>query len=150
MCREEALEIKQRRADIEAAGVKRVVCLLKENIPEEVAAFQSGYWDGEIFLDETKAFYLALGGGAEHKPVSGVAAFLAMLANPFNKNPFKANQARVKAKKIENNMTGEGFIAGGVYVVKADGTHELAALEANLGDHTSIEDICAAAQRASK
>lgn len=142
------LELAQRLPEIEQAGAQRIVCVLKENLPEEVESFKADVWPREVYLDETKAFYEALGGGTVHKPY-GVASFLAMLANPFSSSPTKRHLAWSKKKGVKNNMTGEGFIQGGSYVVRQDGEAELAFLEQNLGDHASPDDIIAAVGSAS-
>ena len=41
----------------------KLVCLLHENLPEEVAAFKPEFWPGDLYLDTEKAFFAAVGGG---------------------------------------------------------------------------------------
>ena len=87
----------------------------KDGQPGEVAAFREGFWPGlPVFLDEERAFYDALGGGAANA-TGGVLAFLAKLANPWNR--LKKNARR--AGNTQGNMVGEGFVHGGCYVVRA-------------------------------
>jgi hypothetical protein len=146
MCRLEAQEGWAQADAFKAAGATRVVCLVKENIGTEVAEFQEKFWGGDVCLDSKKEFYTALGGGKPHKPFSGLAAFLAFLANPFSKNPTKANLKR--ANGTEQNLTGEGFVAGGWYVIAPDGSAAFSYLEANMGDRPAFADITAAVSTA--
>ena len=48
--------------ELKAMGVN-LVCLLHENLPDEVAAFKPAFWPGELYLDKDLAFFAALGGG---------------------------------------------------------------------------------------
>mmetsp|Transcript_13643 Transcript_13643/g.39826 ORF Transcript_13643/g.39826 Transcript_13643/m.39826 type:complete len:139 (+) Transcript_13643:214-630(+) len=131
-----------------AAGATRIVALVKEEVDDQVQQFKDGFWGGEVFVDETKAFYCALGGGKEHKPFSGLSAFLAMILNPFSKSPTKASLQRAKTKGIQGNLTGEGFIAGGTYVMRPDGSSTYAFLEENMGDHPPMDDVLHATKEA--
>mmetsp|Transcript_27255 Transcript_27255/g.78417 ORF Transcript_27255/g.78417 Transcript_27255/m.78417 type:complete len:163 (-) Transcript_27255:263-751(-) len=139
MCRAEALEACENAGEFRAAGASRVVALVKEDVGTEIADFKKGFWKEEVFMDERQAFYRALGGGQPHKPFSGLTAFLAMLANPFSKNKTKDNIA--KAKGVQQNMTGEGFVAGGVYVLGRDGVPTYSFLEEDLGNRAAIKDV---------
>jgi len=131
-----------------AAGASCVVCVVKEDVGSEVADFRAGYWAEEIFLDKEQRFFTALGGGQPHRPYSGVAAFLAMLANPFSTARTKGSLKRAKAKGVTGNTTGEGMIAGGVYVVRADGLASYTFLEEDVGDHAPVEDVIEAVKAA--
>jgi len=141
MCRDEAASACARVADMKAAGASCVVALVKEDIGTEVADFRARYWSEEVLLDESMRFFLALGGGGEHRPYSSVANFLAMLATPFTKRRTKAAMSAYKAKGIANNLNGEGMIAGGVYVVRQDGQAAYTFLEEDIGDHAPVEDV---------
>lgn len=75
-----------------------------------VGEFQRDYFaSGTCYLDETRAFVGALGDRTLN-PLKGLG------------NPLKAWQAfkdlgeRLKEKKIEGNMVGEGLVLGGVLV----------------------------------
>lgn len=131
-----------------AAGASRVVCLVKEDVGTEVADFRSGYWDQEVFVDVDRRFYLALGGGKEHKSFGSLAAFLAFVANPFSKQRTKSHLAEAKQRRVAGNMTGEGFVQGGVYVVRQDGKAAYAFLEEDMGDHAPVEDVIEAVRAA--
>ena len=38
-----------------------MVAIVHENLDNEVEEFNNGYWKGEVYFDEKKAFYTALG-----------------------------------------------------------------------------------------
>lgn len=126
--------------------------LVKEDIPSEVEIFRSRYWQNELFLDEDQSFFKALGGGHVHKPICGIASFLAMLANPFNKSRTKVHLKALKTRSpvVENNLIGEGFITGGVYVIRRDGTAAYSFLEEEIGDRAPMEDVIVAVAKASR
>lgn len=126
---------------MKAAGASRVVALVKEDIDNEVAEFRAGFWPEEVHLDETRSFYKALGGGDEHKEFSGVTSFLATLVNPFSKSRSKGNMSEATAKGFEGNLKGEGFVQGGVYVIRQDGTAAYTFLEEHIGDGAPAEDV---------
>eukprot|EP00930_Biecheleria_cincta_P098657 TRINITY_DN90312_c0_g1_i1.p1 TRINITY_DN90312_c0_g1~~TRINITY_DN90312_c0_g1_i1.p1 ORF type:complete len:151 (+),score=25.29 TRINITY_DN90312_c0_g1_i1:184-636(+) len=147
MCREEALKAASHLEEFKAAGATRVVAVVKEDIGTEVQDFRSGFWPGEVFLDTEQAFYKALGGGSFHQPY-GLAGFLALLVNPFSASRTKANLQRTKETKIDGNLTGEGFIAGGCFVLRPDGSPGYSFLEEELGDHAPVQDILAALAQA--
>eukprot|EP00746_Dinoflagellata_sp_MGD_P033206 gnl/MRDRNA2_/MRDRNA2_179194_c0_seq1.p2 gnl/MRDRNA2_/MRDRNA2_179194_c0~~gnl/MRDRNA2_/MRDRNA2_179194_c0_seq1.p2 ORF type:complete len:125 (-),score=26.77 gnl/MRDRNA2_/MRDRNA2_179194_c0_seq1:182-556(-) len=64
-----------------------------------------------------------------------------MFANPFKKTRVKASLARAGNKGIEGNLTGEGLITGGVYVVRQDGKAGYRFLEEDHGDHAPVDDV---------
>lgn len=138
MCRAEAKEAAARIPDMRAAGAKRIVVLVKEDIKTEVADFRKDFWPDEVHMDPEKAFFKALGGGDVHQPYT-LVTFLAMLANPFKKT--RTKQSLSRDKKIAGNTTGEGFISGGVYVVRQDGKASYAFLEEDTGDRAPVEDV---------
>mmetsp|Transcript_138342 Transcript_138342/g.240745 ORF Transcript_138342/g.240745 Transcript_138342/m.240745 type:complete len:192 (-) Transcript_138342:306-881(-) len=133
---------------MKAAGASRVVALVKEDLDQEVVDFRAGYWSDEVLLDEQQAFFLALGGGTAHTPISGVAALVAIMLNPFSKSRAKKAFAAVDEKKFGKNMKGEGFIAGGLYVLCQDGTVAYSFLEEEIGDHAPVEDVIEAVKAA--
>lgn len=132
-----------------AAGASRIVALVKEDIRTEVQAFREGYWNGEVFQDEEMEFFKALGGGRPNAPY-GPVGFMTMLVNPFSKSRTKEHLKEVKQLKIEGNTTGEGFITGGVYVIRPDGTAAYSFLEQEIGDKAPIADVIAAVKAAAK
>mmetsp|Transcript_90077 Transcript_90077/g.226688 ORF Transcript_90077/g.226688 Transcript_90077/m.226688 type:complete len:105 (-) Transcript_90077:191-505(-) len=96
-------------------------------------------------MDSDLAFYKALGGGKEHKPCSGLMALVSIMANPFSKSRMRANLMAVKSAQ---NTTGEGYIAGGVYVIGPDGKATYSFSEEELGDKAPIPDVIAAVHAA--
>ena len=46
-----------------------------------------------------------------------------------------------------SNLTGEGFVTGGLYVVRSNGVAELSFSEANLGDTTLVSEVLEACKR---
>jgi len=147
MCRVEAQEAWAQADAIKAAGASRFVLLVKEDVGTEVADLKAKFWGGEVMLDDKKEFYTALGGGKPWKPFSGVVAFLAFLANPFSKSRTKA--ALAESKKVEGNLTGEGFIVGGWYVIAPSGEAAYSFLEEEMGDKAPLPDVIAAVSAAS-
>lgn len=147
MCREEAKELNNNVDDLKQAGAKRVVCLLKENLSDQVAEFQKDWWTGELFLDESKSFYKAIAGGQFKKTHSNTSFVCTMLC-PCSKDPMKAHAMKVYKNKTPMNFKGEGFIQGGVYVVRKTGVAELGFLEENMGDRCPIDEIKGAVQAA--
>jgi len=140
----EAAEASARAADMKAAGASRIVCLVKENIGTEVEDFRKGFWSEEVFLDADLSFFRALGGGSLNKPV-GLGAFLAMILNPFSNARTKGALARAKRGGFSEgaNTTGEGFVTGGVYVIRQDGQASYIFLEEQIGDHPPVEEVIA-------
>lgn len=129
-----------RIADLRSAGASRVVALVKEDIANEVQDFRNNYWSEEVFLDSQRRFFMALGGGKENKP-QGAAGFIAMMLNPFSKHRTKTAVNKASEEGVKGNMVGEGFVTGGVYVVRQDGKAAYCFLEEQIGDHAPIEDI---------
>jgi len=107
-----------------------------------VQAFRDGFWpELPVYLDASRAFYDALGGGKANQ--STLAGFLARLVNPFGR--LYKNSKR--AGDTKGNLVGEGFIHGGMYVVKAGGEAVLAHAEEEIGDHPPIEAVLAACKK---
>lgn len=133
---------------MKAAGASRVVALVKEDVGTEVADFRASYWSEELFLDRGRCFFTALGGGRAYMPVGGLAGFLAMLANPFTTSRTKASAGYAKRKGVAQNLIGEGFVSGGVYVIRKDGKASYAFLEEDLGDRAPVDDVIEAVKAA--
>lgn len=140
MCRAEAQSVWSRAAEFQAAGAARLVCVVKEDIDNQVEEFRE-FWGGDVYHDEYADFYKALGGGKEHRPHS-LSSFLAAMMNPFSRDPMKENVKKFSGTK--GNLTGEGFIAGGCYVIRTDGKAQYAFLEQNMGDHAPVDEVIAA------
>lgn len=120
------------------------MCLLKENIPEEVTAFHNeDYWptSSPLYLDQDMTFFKALGGGKVRK--GSLMSFL---------NPWSAIYKRYKEVKDDvkdSNLKGEGTIFGGLYVVSNQGIH-YQHVEKDFGDAAPIEEVLAACKTVGK
>lgn len=141
MCREEALKVWKLEPELKAMGVK-LVCLLHENLPEEVAAFKPAFWPGELYLDKDLAFFAALGEGKPRQ-----LSMLSLL-NPFGQA--MKNYGRSKKTVSESNLTGNGLIGGGFMLITPDKGCVYAFKEKTFGDHAPVEDILAAAKAHAK
>ena len=127
-----------------------LVCTVKEDLkkeePGEIDLFRKYWPEAKIYVDEDMAFYEAIGGG--QKTQSSLAMFLLKVANPFSQ--VKKNMKR--AEGTEGNLKGEGFIHGGVYVVKkgaaAGEAPVFAHHEQEIGDHPPTDDLIAACKQA--
>lgn len=139
MCRAEAQRVYARKADFDALGVS-LCATVKENLPGEIDAFRE-FWPAPIYMDPTMEFYKISG------KKTSLATFLARLLNPFsglNKN--------LKQAQVQGNTIGEGFIHGGIYVVRKQAKKGeeavFAAPEEELGDGPSMDALLAAAKKA--
>jgi hypothetical protein len=91
-------------------------------------------------MDPEKKFYSALGGGKENRTFS-LMGFIAMMANPFQTTVIKTAVNDSRAKGIDGNLTGEGFINGGVYVIRQDGKAAYAYPEESMGDWVPVDEV---------
>mmetsp|Transcript_21972 Transcript_21972/g.70778 ORF Transcript_21972/g.70778 Transcript_21972/m.70778 type:complete len:147 (+) Transcript_21972:211-651(+) len=139
-----------RKGDLDALGVS-LSCTVKEDLKEgeeasEIEAFRAYWPSAPIYLDEEMNFYRAVGGG--EKTQSSLATFLLKLMNPWSQ--VKKNMKR--AEGVDGNLKGEGFIHGGVYVVKKGALKGeepvYAHHEAEIGDHPPTDDLVEACKRA--
>jgi len=135
-----------RKPELDELGVA-LSCTVKEDLEGEIEAFREGYWpDAPIYLDETLAFYDAIAGGKRTQ--SALSGFLLRMANPFGQ--LQKNFKR--AQGVDGNLKGEGFVHGGVYVVKknaaADETPVFAHHETEIGDHPPTDDLVKACKDA--
>jgi len=120
-------------------------CVLKESIEEEVMEFSRDYWKSQerLYLDETKAFFKAVGGGIVRKS----SLFLTLI------NPVKMYKVVQHFKKIgenntpKNNLNGEGLIMGGLMVFKRGGEIVYSHREKEWGDCAPIEEVLEAAKK---
>lgn len=153
MCRAEAQRVYARKGEIEAAGAS-LQAIVKEDLPAaepggkgEVAAFREGFWpDAPIYMNPGLEWYAALHGGGQKK--TSMAALLAKALNPFSK--LYKNLRR--AHGVSGNTIGEGFIHGGVFVVRkgaAKGEPSVYAYaEGEIGDGAPTDTLVQAAKRA--
>lgn len=52
----------QQKPEFDKLGCK-LVCVLIENLPDQVEEFKKDFWPGDLYLDTDKAFFAAVGGG---------------------------------------------------------------------------------------
>jgi len=122
-----------RKPIFDAMGIQLVVCL-NEHIDAEVRAFWPRYWGGMVVVDENREFFKALGGGMIPKE-NFITGFL---LNPAA----KANWKRATDTGIEYNLTGEGTIKGGLYILRAgNGGVAYQFVERNFGDWAPLEEV---------
>lgn len=120
------------------------MCLLKENIPEEVSEFHTeDYWPASspLYLDDDMTFFKALGEGKLRK--GSLMSFL---------NPWSSIYKRLKAvqKDVkESNLKGEGTIFGGLYVVSNQGIH-YQHVEKDFGVAAPIDEVLEACESIGK
>jgi len=147
MCREEAQEASSRAAEMKEAGASRVVCIVKEDIGTEIADFGK-YWSEEVLMDSALSFFTAIGGGEQRRPTG----LLGLIAGALNRNSrTRASYQRASDRGVTGNITtGEGLIAGGVYVVKQDGKAAYAFQEEQMGDHAPVDDVIEAVKAAAR
>lgn len=148
-CRAEATELRKQCApELERLGV-RLACVVKEDLGTEIDDFISETeWGFPIVMDQPLSFYKAINGGEVSS--WSVVGFLASMVNPFSQVHANFFSARMEPYKEKSNMTGEGFVTGGIYVVGVDGTAILAYSEEALGDHADVADVIAAAKIAAQ
>lgn len=132
MCREEAAELSSLKPQLEELGVP-LYAVVKEDVGTEVQNFRP-YFKGEIFLDEKRRFY----GPRERK--MGLLAFLRV--------GVWMNGLRAFKKGFMGNVSGEGFVLGGVFVIgRGQQGILLEHREIEFGDKVNIEDVIQAVRR---
>lgn len=140
MCREEANKLWQRQPELEALGVN-LVCILKENLPGQLDEFKPKYWGGAVYQDTSLAFYKALYNGQLHK------AGVTNLVTKASRRNQKRSSMHLDSLGGGQNFTGEGFVMGGLVVVR-NGLVEYSFREENFGDHAPWTEVLAAAKAA--
>ena len=121
-----------------------LACVANAWIEPEIKAFVDGYFPptvGPTYLDETKAFFTAVGGGAAPRRGS-LTAFL----NPFGR--VWKNAKAAKESVTDHNMEGDGLMMGGLMVVSGAKGIVYASYETTFGDAPSDTDVLAAAGKA--
>lgn len=140
LCREEAITIWQNKDKF--PETMRLVCVLHEWRDAEVNAFAPEYWGGELYFDESKAFYAAVHGGKVKK-----GSLLALL-NPFGQAMKNFKRAKDSKKVKDSNLVGDGLTLGGLMVFKKGGEVVFKHAEETFGDHAALDDVVAAAAKA--
>lgn len=101
-----------------------------------VGEFQSTYWgDKPLYLDVNLAFYQAL--GDRKLPI-----FKTLFRNPFALyRGYKDLGERMKNKKIDGNLAGEGFVQGGVMIVAPGGVELVYEYKEETGSLLPLDEI---------
>jgi len=128
-----------------------MACVLRENLPEEVAKFQADVWEGEpMFLDAQHQLFKAIGGGMPNETTR--EAFMKTVNDPNAEEKAQRERASKLAEGFlspeHHNAVGQGFMMGGVYVLHKGGAVEWAHQEQYVGDTSDAADVVAAAGRA--
>lgn len=110
----------------------------KDDLELGVAEFQNKYFNNyPLYLDETKAFYDALG----NRKITELEGSW----NPIKVfEGFKAIGERIKAKNLEGNMRGEGLILGGIIVIDPKQKEAVYTYYESTGKEIPNDDIIAA------
>jgi hypothetical protein len=127
LCREEAKGLANRCAAGEYKGA-HLLAVIKEVAPVSGAAtdaelgvgeFQSKYFPHPTYLDKDLKFYEYLG---KKSLLTQLSPWSIYSWNPVRLyTDFVALGERMKAKGLEGNLKGEGFMQGGVLVIDKDG-----------------------------
>jgi len=113
-----------------------VICIVHEWKDREIDAFTKDYWGGEIYFDESKAFYAAVHGGTIKK-----GSMLSML-NPFSKAWKNIREVSKRGLVTDHNMEGDGATLGGLAVLDSPNGNAVYTFEEKaFGDKASMEDI---------
>ncbi|KAL1504434.1 hypothetical protein AB1Y20_010840 [Prymnesium parvum] len=103
-----------------------------------VHEFERDFFCGPLFQDKERVFYKALG----DQSILSFSSLAAALLHPIQTwQQYKSLGVRLKEKKVEGNMRGDGLTKGGVLVISADG-EVLHAFYERMGEGVP-EDECA-------
>lgn len=103
---------------------------------EGLSEFQSQYFPYPLYRDESLSFYSALG-----TRKMGLKTY-----NPFKIwKDVRGIGKRLKAKNIDGNYVGEGYVQGGIIVFDKNGEARYAYRE-DTGEEVPVNDVVAAAR----
>ena len=130
--------------EIEALGV-RAVCVLPEDFEGEPAEFSPEYWDRELFLDKSLAFFAAAGGGRVRR--GGLLEFLNPCGHFWRKAVPQAKRAAAELG-IGGNLKGRmKGLKGGLLLVGPSGELVYRFAEEGFGDHADPKEVLSVCQR---
>eukprot|EP00741_Cyanophora_paradoxa_P022782 tig00021517_g22003.t1 len=129
LCREGAADLSKIKPQLDAAGV-RMIAVAHEKLGYEDFA-KGNYWAGELYFDEEKDLYKALG--------TQRSGWLGMLRPDVWQSIFRA-----KGKEFDGNVDGDGWQLGGTFVLGPEGVI-FAHRQAHFGDHPDPQAVLAAA-----
>lgn len=132
MCREHGQQLTSLAANIDVPlwGVVKETGVDDEGLLE----FYNKYFTFPLFLDQNLSIYQGMGN----------RKIALRTWNPLRLwRGFRSMGSRLKEKKIEGNLVGEGMIQGGILVFDKEGKIQYAYEEA-IGDELDVNDIVAA------
>jgi hypothetical protein len=143
ICRDQAIAIWESRETLQkvcqgGASKKevRLVCIVHEWKDREIEAFTKDYWKGELYWDESKAFYKAVHGGEVKR------GSLLSLLNPWSKAYKNIRDAKSAGRVKEQNFEGDGLTLGGLVILDCpDGNAVYQFAEKAFGDRANLETI---------
>jgi len=145
LCREEAYDLcallaKKRESSNACPNIIGVVKQQADDAEADaklgVKEFAENYFCGPLYLDEEMKLYEMLG--------SRKLSLLSVLWNPISSyRSYKAINERIKAKKLDGNLKGEGLVKGAVLVVSPGGEIVYTYLE-ETGQELPVAEIEAA------
>ncbi|KAG0287765.1 hypothetical protein BGZ96_008351 [Linnemannia gamsii] len=137
-CREEARIFDAQRQTIENDMGIKMVCVVHEK--EGADIFQKEFWHGEVYHDQAKDFYKALGNGRLR------TGGWEQMTRPS----FWGNLIRNKRSGVKGNFIGDGSILGGLLLVqKGDQGVAYEHIENVWGDIARADHVLEAASRVS-
>jgi hypothetical protein len=130
LCREHGQQLTALAAHVPLWGVVKETGVDDEGLLE----FYNKYFPFPLFLDENLSIYQGMG----NRKI-GLRTW-----NPIRLwRGFRSMGSRLKEKKIEGNLVGEGMIQGGILIFDKEGKIQYAYEEA-IGDELDMDDIRAA------
>jgi hypothetical protein len=144
ICRDQAVAIWESRETLQkvcAGGATtkkeiRLIVVVHEWKDREIEAFTKEYWKGELYFDQTKAFYKAVHGGELKK------GSLLSLLNPWSKAYKNIREAKAAGRVKEQNFEGDGLTLGGLVILDCPtGNAVYTFEEKNFGDHADLKTI---------
>lgn len=139
-CREEGLSLTELHNNetkpLEGFGLWGV--MKETGVDDQGLCDFTGFYPYPLYKDDpiNLNFYKALGNRKLSIPFNPFKMMGGMMS-------FFSSNSRVKEKKIEGNMVGEGMLKGGVIIFGKDGSPKYAYLE-QIGSELPVEDILAA------
>lgn len=126
-----------------ASGI-RLVTIVKEDLPGEIAEFQAKAWpEAEVFVDDSRSMYRLASNGQLVKPGGG--SLCVWLCKVVCCNRSQGRALKEANKQYDNNFVGEGLILGSVLVVDTAGSIIYAHAEQAFDDHPNFDDVVQAA-----
>lgn len=130
MCRLGAKQLSAIKPQLDANNVRLVGVGVEELGVEEFV--QGKYWSGELYIDQKKSSYKALGFRR--------LGYLAIAGAVMSK-ALRAGLAKAKEAGIEGNIKGDGFQNGGLIIVSKEGKVLFEYKQQEPSDHIDPQDV---------